>query len=29
VMDRGCIVHEAPAHTLRDDAALRAQWLGL
>jgi branched-chain amino acid transport system ATP-binding protein len=29
VMDRGCIVHEAPAAALRDDAAQRAHWLGL
>ena len=29
VMDRGLIVHEGPAHALREDAALRGRLLGL
>jgi branched-chain amino acid transport system ATP-binding protein len=29
VMDHGVIVHEGPAGTLRDDAALRARLLGV
>ena len=29
VMHAGCIVHECEARALRDDAALRRQWLGI